>query len=92
MSKKEYLAACHAMQSGVAQEMVTHPAATHPKHLRVGVNTVLVDHGALVGLLVKKGLITEQEYIDAITAGMRLEVERYEAALTADLGVKVTLA
>ena len=54
-----YEEAAHAMQSSVAHEMnLPHrQAPTEPKHLRVGVNTAMVDHAALAYLLIQKGII-----------------------------------
>jgi len=77
----------HAMQSGVAFEM-NDPAitATEPKHLRVGINAAMSDHGGLVELLVAKGVFTEREYMLAIVRKMREEVGHYEARANAKLG------
>lgn len=72
-----YYAAAHAMQSAVAFSMQMDPAETTPKHLRVGVNAAMVEHGALVGLLLKKGLITEEEFYEALADKMEAEVESY---------------
>lgn len=58
-ARERYSRAAHAMQSGVAMEMNYRPQPTEPKHLRVGVNTALVDHGALVTLLIAKGVFSE---------------------------------
>lgn len=97
MSKERYLAAAHAMQSGVAAEMGfaesrgQREPSTEPKHLRVGVNAAMVDHSGLVRLLIDKGLITEAEYIEAITEAMETEVNKYERLLTEKLGSKITL-
>jgi len=66
---KNYQAACHAMQTGVKfMQNFEHPTevipdnaiepSDAPKHLRVGINTIMCDHAALVKLLVKKGIIT----------------------------------
>lgn len=87
-------AAAHAMQSGVAMEMEHADTihATEPKHLRVGVNAALSDHAALALLLIAKGVITDQEYREAIALGMEAEQRRYEERLSAKLGVKITLA
>lgn len=74
-------AAQHAMQSGVAMELQHDPSSGSPKHLRVGVNTALVDTAALAKLLIAKGLITENEYLGALAAGMEEEVERYKVTL-----------
>lgn len=88
---EEYRALCHAMQSGVQMEMNHGSTDTHPKHLRVGINSALVDSSALAKLLMAKSIITEQEYYEAITEGMRAEVARYEAALSERMGMKITL-
>ena len=86
-------AAAHAMQSGVAMEMndPDRASSTEPKHLRVGINTALVDHGSLVRLLIAKGVITDVEYHQAITEGMEAEKESYERRLTEKHGRKITL-
>lgn len=76
---RRYHAACHAMQTGVAFELHHDPAraAATPKHLRVGVNSALVNSSALGELLIKKGIITEQEYMTAMAEGMEAEALRY---------------
>ena len=70
-------AAQHAMQSGVAVEMNWNPQPTDPKHLRVGVNSAMCDHAALVRLLIGHGIITEDEYIHECALEMEREVARY---------------
>lgn len=83
----------HAMQAGVATEMniSSRSSATQPKHLRVGINTAMVDHGALVLLLVQKGVITASEYQEARLTAWKTEVRRYEELLARELGAKVRL-
>lgn len=73
-----YLVAAHGMQTGVAHEMNNGSKATQPKHLRVGVNTAMVDHAALVWLLIEKGVITEAEYLESIRKAMNHELCLYE--------------
>jgi hypothetical protein len=73
-----YTAATHAMQTGVALEMQQRTAPTELKHLRVGVNAAMCDHTALVKILIKKGVLTQDEYEKAIADEMELEVKRYE--------------
>lgn len=90
-SQARYMAAAHAMQSGVASKMVFDPAETTPKHLRVGVNSAMSDHSALVYLLVQKGVITEEEYSSAIADAMEREKGRYEETLSDQFGTAVTL-
>jgi len=75
-----YQRASHGMQSGVAWEMGQgdRAAATEPKHLRVGINSALVNDAALVQLLIRKGIITMDEYASAVADEMEIEVKRYE--------------
>lgn len=94
-ARERYADAAHAMQSGVKADMETDTrsqGATTPKHLRVGVNSALVDSAALAWLLVSKGVITEDEYLDALASGMEREARRYEALLSERHGTKITLA
>jgi len=87
------MAAAHAMQSGVAMEMNWNPGPTDPKHLRVGVNTALCDHAALVRLLMGKGIIMEAEYMAAIADEMEAEAERYRQRIQDHFGsaTRITL-
>ena len=90
--EQRYFDACRAMQSGVAMVMSYEPSATSPKHLRVGVCSAMVEHSALALLLISKGVITEDEYKEAIASGMEAEVKRYEKVISEHLGGKeVTL-
>ena len=88
---RRHAQAAHAMQSGVAVEMGIDSAPTSPKHLRVGVNAAMADHAGLVRLLIKKGLITEEEYYGSIADSMEAEKTRYEEHLTKQLGRPVVL-
>jgi hypothetical protein len=90
--KQEYLNLSHAMQTGVAYMMKYDPAATSAKHLRVGVNSAMVDSGALAGLLMAKGIITELEYFTALRDKMKEEVDSYSELLKQHLsGANITL-
>lgn len=96
---ERYTAALHGMQSGVKmrQELEERDLIpddkreTGPKHLRAGVNSAMADHGALVKLLIEKGLLTGDEYRAAIVEMMEAERDRYAQELTARMGVRVTL-
>ncbi|HEV2375172.1 MAG TPA: hypothetical protein VGS19_23810 [Streptosporangiaceae bacterium] len=90
-AKRRYFSAAHAMQSGVAAEMGYDPKSIEPKSLRVGVNSAMVDSSALAELLMAKGVITEDEYLEAIAAGMEREAATYEARLSEHFGQKITL-
>jgi hypothetical protein len=73
------LAHGHAVQSGVAFLMSIGAANdTTPKHLRVGVNSALVESGALAELLIGKGLITRTEYLRMLDKYWAEEHARYE--------------
>ena len=84
----------HAIQSGVALELNHDPASGTPKHLRTGLNLTKVEHGALVRLLISKGVFTLEEYEAELLKGLEAEKEAYEARLSARHGgrTKVTLA
>ncbi len=89
--QERYYAAAHAMQSGVAMKMNYDPSETTPKHLRVGVNSAMSDHGALVTLLIEKGVITKAEYFEAVAAAMEREAANYEAEVSRLTERQVTL-
>jgi len=82
----DYQSAQHAMQTGVNLMGQYEPGETRPKSLRVGINTALCDHAALACLLIEKGIITEGEYMAAITEEMNREVRRYEERIQRHLG------
>ncbi len=81
-----YMRAMHAIQSGVAMEMNWNTQPTSPKHLRVGINAMLVDTGAMAQLLIAKGVITEDEYEKALADMAELEVKRYEELIREHYG------
>ena len=76
-AKARYKAAMHAMQTGVAFDEAHGDDSLSPKHLRVGVNSCLVDSGALAGLLITKRVITEVEYVEALADAAEAEQKRY---------------
>lgn len=88
----KYHANCHAVQSGVAQMMHVDPGFTTPKHLRVGIDLTKSDHGALAKLLIDKGIITEEEYVDAVLDFTEREKASYEKRLSDHYGITITLA
>lgn len=79
--RQRYEQLLHAMQTGVAFVMEHDRNETSPKHLRVGVNSAMIDSGAMAGLLIKKGLITEDEYYDALIEVTEREVKLYKRRL-----------
>ena len=97
-----YTRAAHAMQSGVKMmQNYEHPelvipddkfeASDSPKHLRVGVNAAMVDHGGLTNLLISKGIITMAEYFKFAADTMEQEVHNYEKRIKDEIGTEVKL-
>lgn len=89
---ERYLAACHALQSGVAAEHARGSRDGEPKHLRVGVNTAKAEASGVARLLIAKGVFTEDEYVAAVADAMEAEVAAYEDRLSAAVGSTVKLA
>jgi hypothetical protein len=82
-----WMRAAYAIQSAIAFliERGGFDAAT-PKHLRVGIDTAKADHGALAELLIRKGVITEEEYLRSIAEGQEREARRYTAVARHETG------
>lgn len=81
-----YFALGHAVQSGVAYDLERDAKSGTPKHLRTGLNLSKVEHGALVALLMAKGVFTEREYVEQLIVLAEQEVREYETKLTAHYG------
>lgn len=73
-----YHEALHGVQTGVAYEMEKNLGSTTPKHLRVGINSTFVNDAALVRLLIKKGVITNEEFMEELRLEANRELDRYE--------------
>lgn len=75
-----YEEALHGMQSGVFHEMNKGAdKSTTPKHLRVGINSSMISDAALAYLLIKKGIITEEEYKEELRLVANNELALYES-------------
>lgn len=93
--EQDYMSQLHAIQSGVAMMLETfgsNGSGASPKHLRVGVDSAMVNDAAVVSLLMKKGLITLGEYYDELIIQARKEKERYEKVLSEHFGKPIKLA
>ena len=89
--KARYADAMHAVQSGVAAMIETGDKGAEPKHLRTGVTAAMVDTGAIVALLTRKGIITEREHLEVLVEMAEKEKESYETRLTAHYGTSIKL-
>lgn len=79
--KARYIRAMHAMQTGIAYLLEKDPTPSHPKHVRLGINSAMVQNAALATILMDKGIMTRDEY-DKVMADMsEAEVALYEAEL-----------
>lgn len=93
MTEEEFLVKyeqlAHSVQSAIKFELSRDASDPkyHYKHLRTGLNCVMADHGSLGRLLVKKGLITQDEYFEATLEGMELEVQRTTENVRKNLGL-----
>jgi hypothetical protein len=65
--------------------------ALEPKHLRVGVNSALVEASALGMLLMQKGLVTPDEYYEALIRGWESEVKSYQDLIHQAFGPNVSI-
>lgn len=86
-----YVAAMRSLESWVAVKARMEPAETNPQQLRIGVNSSLLQHSALVQLLADKGLITEDEFLVAMANAAEQEVARYQQWISTATGVEVSL-
>jgi hypothetical protein len=76
--RKRYVVAMHGVQSAIAYELAKGDSKqVEPKHLRVGINSALVDNGGIATLLIAKGVFTEEEYYLAIAEAAERELESY---------------
>ena len=89
--RAKYARLAHAVQSGVKAKMEIDGSETTPKHLRVGVNMAMIDSAAVGMLLLRKGIISEEEYVDALIDRTQQEVEMYEEFLSAHYGKQIHL-
>ncbi len=79
--QERYYKALHAVQTGVGYLMERTTRETDPKHLRVGVNSSLINSSALAKLLIDKGLITQDEYEAVLADFAEAEKASYEKAV-----------
>jgi hypothetical protein len=94
--QRRYEIAAHAVQAGVAMELNDNPPSNSaspvsPKMLRTGVNMAMIGHGALIRVLIAKGLFTEEEYFEQLVLGVEDEQRLYEERLSARYGATIRL-
>ncbi len=80
-----YEEATHGVQTAIAYDIDQGRKATEPKHMRVGIDMSKADMLGLAILLIEKGIITSDEYIEA----MRLSANEELAMREEEYGGKV---
>ena len=75
-----YEQAAHGVQAAIAFDIGRGSTASTPKHLRVGVDMSKADMLGLAMLLISKGVITEEEYIEHMRLAANEELAMREAA------------
>lgn len=97
--QERYLSAMHAVQTGVKMVLQyekmdeEYTGACSRKHLRVGINSAMIDSAALAKTLIDAGVINEEDYFLNLAELAEAEKLKYEEELF-ELGgrnVKVTL-
>ncbi len=92
-----YEQSLHAIQTGVKIYLQrSYPALDEKliealKHFRTGLDARACDHCALVTLLINKGVIARDEYLQQIKLELHAEVKRYEDSLREMFGLDITL-
>lgn len=89
--QERYSAALHRVQTaigfkfGLEYPWMDERLLSALKHIRVGVDGAKADQGGLAHLLIKKGIITQEEYFDAIAEFMEREAESQQEELQAKM-------
>lgn len=92
--RERYLAAGHRLQSALKLEMEALSAAGRlqssqfsPKHMRVGIDLRAADALGLCRLLITKGVITADEYLEAMAEAAEHEAQTQIERIRAELGL-----
>jgi len=75
-----YEQAAHGVQSAIKYEieMMQRNVSDHIKHLRTGIDCRAANEQGLANLLIKKGVFTQEEYLEYIRTSMNEELARYQ--------------
>lgn len=74
-----YEEALHGVQSALAYKIENGlTKSAEPKHLRVGIDSSKSDHAALVALLLRKGILNIDEYLEQLRLQINEELHQHE--------------
>lgn len=90
-AETRYRTAMNALLSGITTKSELNPKDTEPRVLRTGINSAMMQAGALAHLLMEKGVITKLEWFSALADMAEYEVKTYEEEISQILGTKITL-
>jgi len=82
-----YEEAAHGVQTAIAFDIGQGRKTTEPKHMRVGIDLSKADMLGLAVLLIDKGIITPDEYTEAMRLSANEELEMREEEVK-DLNLK----
>jgi hypothetical protein len=87
-NSERYARAAHRVQSAVAFDP-DRPRDPY-KDLRTGLNLSKADQAGLVRLLIRKGVITEEEYVEAVATSAETEASDREDELSVRYGINIS--
>jgi hypothetical protein len=74
-----YHEAAHKMQTGVRLLLgAGQDVGVSAKHVRVGINSAMVEHSALALILLRNKVISREDYLEALAEAMESEAASYE--------------
>lgn len=83
-----YEQAVHGVQTSIASG--AYDRGMEPKHMRTGVDMTKADMLGLACLLIDKGVISNDEYVEYIRLSANMEVAMREEDISQKTGLKVT--
>ncbi len=93
--QQEIFQTLHGIQTGIKFKYETEeknlPIDHKLKHIRVGVDNAIAHGEALSMLLVKKGVFTEEEFLEQYLDSLQFKLKQYKRELSEELGVNVNL-
>lgn len=87
---RRYAAAVHGIQTAILFEMEKAgelQAGTTHKHLRVGVNSAMINDHAVATLLIAKGVFTQEEYDVQVMESAELELAQMTVRVHNSTGI-----
>lgn len=88
-----YEQAAHGVQTAIKHRMDTEDRSSHDfvsqKHLRTGIDMSKADMLGLAYLLIKRGVITQEEYVEAMRLAANHELNMHETEARQRTGITI---